>query len=323
MFLPYFSDPDGDDLSYSVDSPALFNQLSVSGSTVTMRNDFLLCEPTTVAVTAQDDGGLEATQQFTVRRVNNAPVAAAGTFPPQTIDIGESSSPLYMGNWFTDPDTCDSWLTYMAASSDASKVTASASGNTVTIAGVSAGNATVTVTAQDTGGLEATLDILVWVIAVVEKPSAPTGLTASADGQTEINLSWTPPSSDGGAPVTGYKIRVSMDGSSWSDLAADTGSTTTSYSHRGLTAGSTRHYTVSAINSAGTGPTSNTDSATTVEEPVSDDTCTVDLIVEPGERCTYPGTSTEFSIDSNGTGRFLYIELQVLGSKYATAPSTW
>ena len=303
---PYFSDPDGDDLSYSVDSPALFNQLSVSGSTVTMRNDFLLCEPTTVTVTAQDDGGLEATQQFTVQRVNNAPVAAADTFPPQTIDIGESSSPLYMGNWFTDPDTCDSRLTYMAASSEASKVTASASGNTVTIAGVSAGNATVTVTAQDTGGLEATLDILVWVIAVVEKPSAPTGLTATADGQTEINLSWTAPSDDGGAPVTGYKIRVSMDGSSWSDLAADTGSTTTSYSHRGLTAGSTRHYTVSAINSAGTGPTSNTDSATTVEEPVSDDTCTVDLIVEPGGRCTYPGTSTEFSIDPNGTGRFLY-----------------
>ena len=30
------------------------------------------------------------------------------------------------------------------------------------------------------------------------------------------------------------------------------------------------------------------------------------LIVRPGESCTYPGTSTEFSVDSSGTGRFLF-----------------
>ena len=303
---PYFSDPDGDDLSYSVDSTTLFNQLSVSGSTVTMRNDSLLCEPTTVTVTAQDNGGLEATQQFTVRRSNSPPVASSGTFPPQTINVGESS-PLYMGNWFSDPDVCDNPLTYMAASSDASRVTASASGNTVTIAGVSAGNATVTVTAQDTGGLEATLDVLVWVVATASKPGGPTGLTATADGQTEIDLLWTAPSDNGGASITGYRIEVSTDGSSWSDLVADTGSTTTSYSHTGLTAGTTRHYRASAINSAGTGPASSSDSATTAEEPVSDGTCTVGLIIKPGEGCTYPGTSTEFSVDSSGTGRFLFV----------------
>ena len=56
---------------------------------------------------------------------------------------------------------------------------------------------------------------------------------------------------------------MSTDGSSWSDLVVDTSSTATSYSHTGLTAGSARYYRVSAINSAGTGPASNTDSATT------------------------------------------------------------
>ena len=139
-------------------------------------------------------------------------------------------------------------------------------------------------------------------------PGAPTGLSAAADGQTEIDLSWTAPSDDGGAAITGYRIEVSTDGSSWSDLVADTGSSTTSYAHTGLTAGTTRHYRVSAINSAGTGPTSSSDSATTdaAEESVSDGTCTVDLIVEPGESCTYPGTSAEFTVDSNGTGRFLF-----------------
>ena len=304
---PYFTDPEGDDLTYSVDSRQLFNQLSVSGSTVTMRWDGLLCEPATVVVTARDPGGLEVTQQFTIRRPNSPPVASSGTFPAQTIDVGEAS-PLSMSNSFSDPDTCDSrQLTYIAVSSDDSKVTASASGNTVTVTGVSAGNTTVTVTAQDTEGLEATLDILVWVIAAVEKPFGSTGLSATADGQTEIDLSWTAPSDDGGAAIIGYKIEVSTGGSSWSDLVSDTGSTRTSYSHTGLSAGTTRHYRVSAINSAGTGPASRSDSATTDEEPVSDGTCTVNLIVGPGESCTYPGTSTEFSVDSNGTGHFLFI----------------
>ena len=56
---------------------------------------------------------------------------------------------------------------------------------------------------------------------------------------------------------------MSSDGSNWSNLVANTNSTSTSYSHTGLTAGSTRHYRVSAINSAGTGPASGADSATT------------------------------------------------------------
>ena len=50
--------------------------------------------------------------------------------------------------------------------------------------------------------------------------------------------------------ISGYLIEVSMDSSAWSDLESDTQSTTTTYSHTGLTAGSTRHYRVSAINSS-------------------------------------------------------------------------
>ena len=95
------------------------------------------------------------------------------------------------------------------------------------------------------------------------KPGEATGLTATADGQTEIDLSWTAPTDDGGADITGYKIEVSTNGSSWSDLEANTRSTSTSYSHASLTAGSTHHYRVSAINSAGTGPASNVVTGTT------------------------------------------------------------
>ena len=94
-------------------------------------------------------------------------------------------------------------------------------------------------------------------------PGAPTGLTAAANGQTQIDLSWNRPSNDGGAAITGYRIEISANGSTWSDLVADTGSTATNYSHTGLTAGTTRHYRVSAINSDGTGPASNVAVGTT------------------------------------------------------------
>ena len=105
--------------------------------------------------------------------------------------------------------------------------------------------------------------VTVTVGAASSVPGAPTGLSATADGQTEIDLSWGAPSNDGGASITGYKIEVSANGSSWSNQVADTGSASTTYSHAGLSAGSTRHYRVSAINSEGTGPASSTDSATT------------------------------------------------------------
>ena len=107
-------------------------------------------------------------------------------------------------------------------------------------------------------------------------PGAPTGLTATAGGQTRIDLSWNAPASNGGAAITGYRIEVSTDRSSWSSLDANTGSTATRYSHTGLTAGSARHYRVSAVNSAGTGPASNVATATT------DTTAQApDLVVDP------------------------------------------
>ncbi len=95
-------------------------------------------------------------------------------------------------------------------------------------------------------------------------PDAPTGLTATATGRTTIYLSWTAPSASGGAIITGYKIEVSADeGSTWMDLVENTDSRVTVYTHAGLDASTTRHYQVSAINSAGTGISSNIDSATT------------------------------------------------------------
>ena len=94
-------------------------------------------------------------------------------------------------------------------------------------------------------------------------PGAPTGLAATANGPSQIDLAWTAPASTGGSAITGYKIEVSPDGSSWSDLVADTASTDTAYAHMELDPATTRHYRVSAINAVGTSDASDSDDTTT------------------------------------------------------------
>ena len=104
-------------------------------------------------------------------------------------------------------------------------------------------------------------------VANVTAPGAPTALTATASGQAWIELAWTAPVHAGGRAITGYRIEVSLDGSSsWSELvlvATTTRSTATTYVHKGLNAGATRHYRVSAINVVGASDPSGSDHAST------------------------------------------------------------
>ena len=68
---------------------------------------------------------------------------------------------LEVAGYFTDPD--GDVLRYVATSSDASRVAASARGSVVTVTGVAGGGATVTVTASDPGGLAAAQEFVVTV----------------------------------------------------------------------------------------------------------------------------------------------------------------
>src|SRR5690348_10343727 len=95
-------------------------------------------------------------------------------------------------------------------------------------------------------------------------PQSPTGLSATAISSSQINLSWTAPSNNGGSAITGYKIEQSTNsGSTWSVIVSNTGSTGTTYSNVGLAASTSYAYRVSAINSVGTSIPSGTASATT------------------------------------------------------------
>ena len=129
-------------------------------------------------------------------------------------------------------------------------------------------------------------------------PGTPTGLSATAAGQTVVDLSWTAP--DG--PVTGYRIEYRPEGGSWTDVEADTGSPATTYRHQELDPGTTYEYRVSAINPAGTGTASNTASATTDEQGSPVFTSGAAFSVEENE--TAVGTVTAADPDPEDTVRY-------------------
>jgi len=84
-------------------------------------------------------------------------------------------------------------------------------------------------------------------------PSPPTLLTITHDDLTVNNLSWGTPEDDGGKSITGYKIELKVDVGDWEIVKANTGSTSTIYSHTNIPSGTDYNYRVSAINSIGTG----------------------------------------------------------------------
>ena len=139
-------------------------------------------------------------------------------------------------------------------------------------------------------------------------PQPPTGLTATTVSSSQINLSWTAPSNNGGSAITGYKIEKSTDGgTTWSTIVSNTGSTSTTYSDTGLAASTTYAYRVSAINSVGTSAPSNTASATTNSAATiinSDTDQTTPLVINQGDVLQINSGATltmDSSLDNNGT----------------------
>ena len=144
----YFTDPDGDALTYSVESSdATAVSASVAGSVVSLRG--ITQGMSTVTVTARDPDGLSAEQNIAVTVPNRAPTTL-DTIPSQTPLAGETME-LDMLSYFTDPDGDE--LTFAAASANTGVISVATAGSTVTIEGVAPGTTRVTVTATDPAGI--------------------------------------------------------------------------------------------------------------------------------------------------------------------------
>ena len=154
----YFSDPDGDALTYGASSSnATTAPVSMTGSVATV--SAVAQGVVTITVTARDPGGLSAQLTFTVTIPNQAPVAV-GAVPGQSIFVGETVA-LDVAAYFSDPD--GDALAFSAESSDAGVAAADVAGSVVSIEAVTQGASVVTVTATDAGGMSVAQPIAVTV----------------------------------------------------------------------------------------------------------------------------------------------------------------
>ncbi len=157
----FFQDPNGDPLTFSAATanPDLATA-SASGASVTLTG--VTAGTTTLTITATDPGNLSTsrTADVTVVARGQRPVVV-GSIPEQRPRVGRATT-VSMAGYFQDPD--GSSLDFEAESSNPGIVTAVASGSDVTLTGVSVGSTSVTVTATDSDGLSADLQIGVRVV---------------------------------------------------------------------------------------------------------------------------------------------------------------
>ena len=123
---------------------------------------------------------------------------------------------------------------------------------------------------------------------VVTNPGAPTIGTATA-GDASATVTWTPPASNGGSPITGYTVTSSPGG-----ITASVGSGATSATVTGLTNGTTYTFTVTATNAHGTGAPSGDSNAVTP----SSNTATISVT---GIEAVAAGKKVKLSVTTGGT----------------------
>ena len=98
-------------------------------------------------------------------------------------------------------------------------------------------------------------------------PGAPTAVTAVAKSSGAL-VTWTAPASDGGSPITGYKVIPFLGATAQAPTSVGAGATSATVT--GLTNNSTYTFKVAAVNAAGTGPESAASGAVTPYDTIFD-----------------------------------------------------
>jgi len=110
----------------------------------------------------------------------------------------------------------------------------------------------------------------VWRVLTAATPSPPTELSV-VTGDAQATLTWTAPTNNGGAAITGYTVQSTTDGTNWTTEIADTSDTTATATITALDNGTSYQFRVAALNSVGAGtasePTNAATPATTPSAP--------------------------------------------------------
>ncbi len=291
----HFSDPDGDTLSYrATSSRTSVVRVSVSGSRVTLTPRD--AGTATVTVTAADPDGLSATSRFTVTvnasgggggqatfrqgdRIPGFPTGvpsevSGGSF---SLSGGVVTITLGRGGYVEYPEhryTCD------------------ASECGIRDGLVTDGVIVRTATGGSGGGGAGTSNRAPRAVGTIADQ------TLTEDGNaTTVNVSANFSDPDG--DTLSYRatssrtsvVRVSVSGSRVTLTPRDAGTATV---------------TVTAADPDGQSATQRFTARVESAQPQAGGTCTVGLLLRPGESCTYPGTSDELTVNANGSATFLF-----------------
>ncbi|MDE2981350.1 MAG: hypothetical protein OXU74_09155 [Gemmatimonadota bacterium] len=201
----FFTDPDGDALTWSAEaSDNGVVALDVSAAAGTLAVTAVGQGEATVTVTATDPEGLAVVQSFVVTVPNRAPTVAE-EIPAQTVYKGETA-PLDLGPHFSDPD--GDALAYTAETTDSNVARATVTGSTLTIEANARGEATITVTATDSGGLSATQNFTVTVpnrAPTVTTPIPEQSIQSGQPATIDLSTHFADPDGD----VLSYTARAS------------------------------------------------------------------------------------------------------------------
>ncbi len=134
-------------------------------------------------------------------------------------------------------------------------------------------------------------------ITTLDTPSAPQNLAATVKGSS-MDLSWTPPTNDGGQPVTDYIIQYQKTvGGSWYTFPDGT-STQATTTVTGLSNANSYDFRVAAVNSVGQGSWSSVVSATPGEP--------AQVIIQSFSDTSNPSIATNIRITNEGFQAYEY-----------------
>ncbi|MCY4417543.1 MAG: fibronectin type III domain-containing protein [Chloroflexi bacterium] len=178
---------------------AAFANYAITG---TSYSDMGLMEATKYyyRVSAQNSAGIGMPSDgmaYAMTHSSNTPPTTVGMIADVTVTVDMTSAPMDVSGYFSDPgDT----LTYTAESSDDMIATAMVTEDDsdpgaitydLTITGVSAGPATITVTATDSMGETATQPISVTVEAAAVELTAPSIISTNPVGSGLVTVTWS------------------------------------------------------------------------------------------------------------------------------------
>ena len=216
------------------------------GSDTGLSDPYFFSQPFQVHTDATDSGTVNPGDG--TFPADSAPAITSAT--SKTFDEGAASSFDVTATGWPPP-------TYSETGALPSGVTLAAGTGVLSGTPTESGSFPITITASNGIAPDATQDFTLDVAVVATPPGAPTNLAASL-GVDQANLSWSAPSSNGGATITSYTVAITDNTTSTTATPVTVSGSppATNADLTGLTAGDSYSFTVSATNSAGTGAAS-------------------------------------------------------------------